>query len=550
MPNSVPSLSNPETDRLAAEIRRAEQRFRDVIEHNADGIVVVDAAGVIRFANATAAQLFGRTRDALQGSAFGFPVMAGETTELELVGFDEPRAVEMRVVGSNWEGEPAFIASLRDMTDRKNAERATLRLTQERAARESAELAVSRLSFLLKSSTVFSSSLDADAVLTALAKLCLRRIADWSVVYQFDAQGQLRRTAVFHRDAEKAELAEELQRIPIPSGTGHGAVRATRDFQSQLVTHVDDAIIAAATESPREREVIRALGVESFMLVPIAARGEVIAALGLACSSTTRRFGPDDLALAEDLALRAALAIENARLYEEARAANRSKADLLAVVSHDLRTPLNAIMGYSELLELGIPEPIGAGSLAHVNRIRTSAAHLLYLLNELLGFARLDAGGVTIRKTEVDVADVLRDVQSVMEPLAAARGLSLCVDAPPTGLRLHTDGDRLRQVLLNLVGNAVKYTRSGAVTVVIERRERALEIRVRDSGIGIAPEHLDRVFDPFWQVDATERAQRTGAGLGLSVVQRLVVLLGGRIAVKSALGKGSEFTVTLPADAR
>ena len=182
-----------------------------------------------------------------------------------------------------------------------------------------------------------------------------------------------------------------------------------------------------------------------------------------------------------------------------------------------------------------------------MQRIRTSARHLLYLLKELLSFARLDAGGEEVQLRDVDLCDIGREVAAVMEPLAAAQALQLHLWLPNEACVAHTDPDKVRQILLNLVGNAVKYTHRGEVHFEISNPEGCqVRMRVRDTGVGIADEHLAHIFEPFWQVDPTRRSREGGTGLGLSVVQRLARLLSGEVCVTSVLGEGTTFTVTLP----
>src|SRR5688572_9316534 len=170
-----------ELDKRTGELERSEARFRDVIESNADAIVVVDETGVVRFVNRAAIRLFDMSREQLLGSSFGFPLVTGETTELDLPRNGDPRVAEMRVVESEWEGLTACIASLRDVTERRRAERDARELIREHAARAAAEEAAQRLRFLLESSTVLASSLDYAAILSALARLCVAKIADWAV---------------------------------------------------------------------------------------------------------------------------------------------------------------------------------------------------------------------------------------------------------------------------------------------------------------------------------------------------------------------------------
>jgi signal transduction histidine kinase len=538
-----------ERRRLAGELERSEARFRDVIERNADAIVVVNEDGVIQFANGMAGELFGCAPSELVGTPFGYPMMVGESTEVDLVRRGGPAlVVELRVVESEWEGRAACIISLRDITERKRSEEGQRRLIRERAARSAAELAARRFRFLADAATVLSSSLEYEKTLRALARLCVAEIADWVAIYIVDDDGQVHRLEVAHRDASRLELVEELRESPIRSDGSHPVLPVLESGRPLLVPRVDDDQLARLADSPRHLELLRELEVRSFMLVPLIARGRGLGAIGLACSDPGREFGDQDLALAENLASRAALAVDNARLYREAQEATRSKTDLLAIISHDLRTPLTSIIGYAELLIMGVPEPLSDGTRERVERMRSGAEHLLHLINQLLALSRLDAGRETAQIEDEDLAELVRDVAVVVEPLALERGLAFDVELQRERIPLRTDPGKLRQVLVNLVANAVKFTERGGVRLVVEQpAPDAVVVRVTDTGPGIAPEHLERIFEPFWQVQDGP-ARSDGTGLGLSVVRRLVELLGGEIRVESVVGEGSTFVVALRTD--
>jgi signal transduction histidine kinase/PAS domain-containing protein len=532
-----------------AELARSEARFRDVIERNADAIVVVDPDGAVRFANGAAAQLFGRSAAELVGSHFGYPMTVGESTEIDLVRAGAPaRVAELRVVESEWEGHPAWIVSLRDITERKRAEESARSLIREQTARTAAEHSARRFRFLAEATTMLSSSLDYESTLSAVARLCVAEMADWALVYIVGDDGPVRRLEVAHRDPVKLHLVEELRALPIEAEGNHPVLEVLETGRSLLIRDVAAEDFARIAQDDRHLEILRELGASSFMLVPLIARGRSLGALGLVCASDARRFDDQDLALAENLASRAALAVDNARLYREAQEATRSKTDLLAVISHDLRTPLNSIIGYAELLILGVPETLSEGARERVERMRAGARHLLHLINQLLAMSRLDAGREEIHAEDVDVADLVQEVAVVVEPLALERHLEFRVEVPPSPVRIRTDGGKLRQVLVNLAANAVKFTETGEVRVQLAPVDDEVVLSVADTGSGIAEEHLDRIFEPFWQVDANGREGERGSGLGLAVVRRMVELLGGRITVRSRVGDGSEFTVTLPSN--
>jgi signal transduction histidine kinase len=235
----------------------------------------------------------------------------------------------------------------------------------------------------------------------------------------------------------------------------------------------------------------------------------------------------------------------------EAEAANRSKSEFLAVMSHELRTPLNAIGGYTELIELGIRGPVTEEQRRDLARIQQSQRHLLGLINEVLNYARVEAGAVIYDVQDVLLGEVLSACEALIAPQVRARGLALHY-SPTQGIRARADRDKVQQIVLNLLSNAVKFSEPGAS---VELRCDAatgggtpiVRIQVQDSGIGISPEQLERVFEPFVQVDAKLTRTREGTGLGLAISRDLARGMGGDLVAESTLGVGSTFTLTLPA---
>jgi signal transduction histidine kinase len=545
MSRSESSVGDRSSAELLDELRASEARFRAVIEQNADAIVVVDGDGVVRYANPMAERLFGRPDEELVGTAIGFPIVAGETTELDVISRGAPRVVEMRVVPSRWDGRDAYIASLRDITERKQAERDAQRLIREQGARQVAERLASRQRFLLDGSARLLASLDYDTTLDTLVHLCSTGVADWAVVFCTDERGHPEKVEVAHRDGVRDAPARELKALLSGHDGVHPIVEAINSSRPRRVDRVDAQVLGRLCRDSREAELVRELGAGALLILPMRARDKQIGGLVLVRTDSAHAFDGDDEALAEDIAARGALALDNAKLYEQVTKADRARSDLLAVVSHDLRTPLTAIIGYADLLAMGVPHPLPPESATQVERIRKSAQHLMYLMNELLTFTRLDAGHETLRLSDVDVRDVVREVATLVEPAAAARGLRLETSLPPGPVPLRTDPDKLRQVLLNLAGNAVKYTPAGSVRVRLSARHDGAVLQVDDTGVGISQENLAKIYDPFWQVDPSQRSKDGGTGLGLSIVQRMVRLLHGRVEVTSRLGEGTTFTLTV-----
>lgn len=234
------------------------------------------------------------------------------------------------------------------------------------------------------------------------------------------------------------------------------------------------------------------------------------------------------------------------RARRQAERANQVKSEFLAMISHELRTPLNAMIGYTGLLLEGIPEPLTEAARRKVERIEASAQHLRGMIEEILTFSRLEAGESRVDWEEVAPAALLAEVEGLLEPLAAARGLALECRVPARLPSLESDPRRLRQILINLVGNAIKFTNEGGIRLEVEALGDELVFLVTDTGPGIDPGQLARVFDPFWQAEGGLTRRTSGTGLGLSVARRLTELLGGELAVASTVGRGSTFIVRLP----
>jgi len=255
--------------------------------------------------------------------------------------------------------------------------------------------------------------------------------------------------------------------------------------------------------------------------------------------------------LAHELALtneelRSAMS-EARKAWQAADAANRSKAEFLAVMSHELRTPLNSIGGYVELLEMELRGPLNESQRSDLQRIKRGQEHLLHIINDILNFTRLEATEVKYDVIEVPVRALLTDLDAVVSSLARAKSLEYKCDVPPGGVFTRTDPDKLRQIMINLLSNAVKFTPAGGcIKVACSTQEKTISISVEDNGPGIPADKLEAVFEPFVQLDRGLTRTTEGTGLGLAISRGLARGMGAEITLRSQLGKGSVFTLVLP----
>jgi signal transduction histidine kinase len=492
--------------------------------------------------------------------------------------------VELAIVRVPIAGPPFFTAYLRDLTERKKLE--------------------SEQAFLLRASEQLASSLDYETTIASIAQLAVPALADWCAVDVVERDQSTKHVAVAHADPAKVEYVKRLrEKYPADPNSPRGAAQVIRTGKPELLSDIPESMIAQAARDEEHLQILRKLGLKSYLAVPLRARGTTFGALTLVYAESGRRFEERDLKVATELARRIGTAIENARLLQEseearheleqqaaemeiqamemeetqhqmeltnaelhtvntrlkektaevrhalkeAEDANRAKSDFLATMSHELRTPLNAISGYAELLKMGIRGPINEAQRADLDRINRSQAHLLGIINDILKFAKLESGQLEVKMEDFRVGDAVRAAEELVKPQLDARRIQYQLSAGDEGVTVRSDRERFQQIILNLLGNAAKFTPEGrSVTVGWEQKGDKVLTHVTDTGIGIPADQLDRIFDPFVQVDASTTRQSEGVGLGLAIGRDLARQMGGDVTVSSQLGQGSTFTLTLP----
>ena len=406
---------------------------------------------------------------------------------------------------------------------------------------------------LAEASTLLASSLDLEVMLAGIGRLACQRFADAVVIDLEDETGTLARAAAVECDTRRPRLLERMRNVTPDRSSwseNHPVARALREQQTIRLETVTAADRDQMARTEEHRVLLHEIGVSALIVAPLVARGRVLGAISFLRTTTRPGYDVAEQFIGEELARRTATAIENAQLYRAAVAASEAKSTFLAAMSHELRTPLTAIIGYEELLADGITGPVTDPQRHQLGRIKASATHLLGLIDEILTYSRVEAGSERPHFESLCVQTALEEAASIVEPLVTDRGLALELSLEPSakGTHVQTDAQKVRQILVNLLSNATKFTEQGTIALGARQEGRQLLFYVRDTGIGIAEEHQHRIFEPFWQVNSRATRKIAGTGLGLTVSRRLAQMIGGELTVESAPGRGSTFTLELPLD--
>jgi signal transduction histidine kinase len=422
-----------------------------------------------------------------------------------------------------------------------------VRLFQELRAR-TAELtrSVAQLTALGEVGRAVSSTLDVETVLnTIVSRAAQLAGADGASIIEYDEDTREFQMRAAHN--YNPELVEAYKATPIRMGEG----LTGRAVERREPIQVPDILPESAYQS-HLRDILLRMGYRALLVVPLMREDEVIGALAVN-RRTPGEFPPEVVELLKTFATQSALALQNARLFREIadksrqlEAASRHKSEFLASMSHELRTPLNAILGFNEMILGEVYGALSPDLREPLTDIQNSGKHLLRLINNVLDLSKIEAGRMELAPTDYAVQDIVERVRASLHPLAAEKGLEFVASVPEDIPLAYGDSGRIMQCLLNLAGNALKFTRHGRVEISVLREGNRLVYRVADTGIGIAKDKLETLFTEFRQGDATITSEFGGTGLGLSITKRFVEMHGGRIWVETEPGKGSTFFFEIP----
>ncbi len=536
-----------------SQLEEREARIRLLLDSAAEGICGLDLDGRSTFVNRSAARMLGYSEpDALLGLDVhaqwhhsredGTPYPRDECPILRALATGTASHVEGDVLwrrdGTSFTVECwsypmrrggrhiGSVSTFVDITERKQAEEARR--------------------FLIEASTQLAELLDERGTLERVARLAVPQLAQWCVVDRVDDAGQLHRAASVHQHPQKQVLLDELRALYVPDrSSAWPTARVLRTGTPLLAAEATEALLQARDSAANYPELLRRLGSRTAIALPITVRGQTLAALLLVSDKPGFQYGPHELALAGELARRASVAMDNARLYRQSQEAVRLREDFLSVASHELHTPLTPLRLHLQTLRRALATSGNgvASLLPKVDKALGQVTRLSHLVDDLLDVSRLTAGRLRLQMEDVDLVELTRDLAERFSEQARAADSSLVVTAE--GLTVgHWDRMRLEQVLTNLISNALKYGVGKPVEIHVASRGGQAHWSIRDQGIGIAPEDLERIFGRFERAVSTR--QYGGLGLGLYISREIVRAHGGDIRVESQPGQGSRFTAELP----
>jgi len=505
--------------------------------------------------------------------AFAFPIRVGDYVNCVMAFYNR------EVVQPDDEMLQMFDALGRQVGDfikrtRAEEERDKL-LIYERVSRSEAEANADKLAFLAEASTVLASSLDYHTNLMTVAKLAVKRLADWCAVDVTDDNEGFHRVALVHRDPQRSDWAREFQRrFSTQTAAPHGVAHVMRTGKAKIYTDIPDSMLIALAQDAEHFKILQELGLASAMVVPLVARGRTLGAMTFASENPSRRYTDSDLNFAEELARRAALGIDNARLYSEAQEAlkqvhaktdeiQRLNADLeqrvkertaqlemmvkeleafTYSISDDMRGPLRAIDGFSRVLMEEYPDKMDAEGKRLLNIIRSNARSMGELIEGLLTFSRL--GRQPLDQADVNMEEVARSAFEEVQAANKERRLLIEVqDLPPA----FGDRNTIRQVFYNLISNAFKFTRpklKPSIEIGFQEGGNQNTYYVRDNGVGFDMQYSPKLFGVFQRLHNVDDFE--GAGVGLALVQRIVLRHGGKVWAEGKMNEGATFYFSLP----
>ncbi len=521
-------------------LKRSEERFRALIQHSADAIQLLSAEGNVLYSSDSVERVLGYKPEEIQGAGSApflhpddLPLFmdrftsllqtpGGQVTLEYRVKHKNGSWVWIEATGSNYLQDPhiqAIVGNFRDITQRKKMEE--------------------RQRLLYRASEKLTSSLDQQITLHEIAQMIVPSLADYCRIAVLDERQQIKEIAVHHIDPEQLTLVQALyEQYKDNLNSPQGLQKLLETGQAELISDVSDSVLQQARqENPGMLAIIQALGLKSYMGTPLIARDRVIGAITFSSTEPQRHYTHDDLAFAQELARRIALTMDNGRLYSEAQRAITLRDDFISIASHELRTPVTSLKLYIQVLQKQFAGR-GEESLARsFSKMDAQLNKLTLLIKDLLNVSRIELGKLDFQEDWLDLNEVVKETVEQIQPTTSKHHIRIEgeINQPVWG-----DGDRIGQVLTNLLTNAVKYSpQADTIIVRLTTAQDGPVVSVQDFGIGIENEHLTHIFDRFYRVNDPEEKTYPGLGIGLYIAQEIINGHGGTLTVESEKGKGS-----------
>jgi PAS domain S-box-containing protein len=532
--------------------QEAAEHLAAIVQHSDDAIIAKRLDGTITSWNAAAERLYGYSAEEVVGQPISIIVPHHRRAEQQgmmerlLQGdrIDHLETERVRKDGSRVDVSLTISPIKNVYGDVIGASKIARDITEQKKYREALQRSEEHARFLFEAGKSVAALVDVSSSMHRLARLCVPRFADWCVCYLVDEQGEIQPVAWAHGDPPQEELLAELATHYPPDWTSRSiSSHALRSGDAEYLPEVTPSYLASVTQDARHGELLARLAPRSAIVVPLESRGRTIGVIGFAQSESRSRFTADDFEIAQELARRAATAIDNSRLYDELRSADRQKDDFLAMLAHELRNPLAAIEYATQLSTISPEQAANANEV-----IQRQVRQLARLIDDLLDVSRITRNKIELQKQRIDAAKLVQRAAGTARPVLEKHKHRFEIEVAPEDMPLFADPTRIEQVVVNLLANAAKYTpEGGTVSLRAYPEDDQVVIKVKDTGVGIPPEMLLRVFELFTQVNPQIDRAKGGLGIGLTVVRRLTEMHGGTVSVTSeGLGQGSEFTVRLP----
>jgi PAS domain S-box-containing protein len=471
-------------------LRLSEAKFRTIIDNNKDGLLILDQQGVIRFANPAVEQLYKVAPQKLIGEPFGNLSLLEQKGEICIPDWTgQHKIMEIQLADIEWQDQPAQLISLRDITERQQAEEALQQQVQ-------------------RTQLILESSMDGFCIYNLAGKLLEANPAFCQML-----------------NYNQSELLEK--------------------WIEELVLPKEKTAILSWNQQVRQQKWGR---LETYL------QNQTGTPIVVEISSNFVQQGAEGLFFnfIRDIRQRKEIEANLLEAKEAAEAANRAKSEFLATMSHEIRTPMNGVIGMTELL---LTTPLTQQQAYYAETIHSSGNSLLAIINDILDFSKIEAGKLSLEKITFDLQNLLEEILDSLALLAQRKNLELICQIPPLPKQVTSDPGRIRQILLNLLNNAIKFTEKGQVILQVQvlpqktvSQQVVIEFKVIDTGIGISHEESNRLFQPFSQADTSTTRRYGGTGLGLVIVKRLLEMMGGKIELISRPGQGSTFLFTIPFD--